>query len=440
MKHIHLNLRFFALYGIPLVLYLFGFFMDIFYTVATPALIACVALTAVDLFVVFSRKKGILAKRECDEKFSNGDENKVILYLKNNYTSPMLVEVIDEVPVVFQKRNFSFTTKLKPHQEQSYSYSLRPVKRGEYTFNNINVFVSGPLRLLTRRYIFDATFTVAVYPSFLQMRKYEMLAISNKLEQTGVKKIRKLGHSREFEKIKEYVQGDDYRQINWKATARRSRLMVNTYQDERSQEIYSIIDMGRAMKMPFEQMTLLDYAINATLVLSNIAMHKHDKAGVITFVEKTKSFLPASKQTLQMNRVLELLYKQKTSYSESNFEDLYIQIKQGIRQRALLMLYTNFESLSSLRRQLPYLRMIAKHHLLVVVIFQNTEVKSIIEKPAEKLSEIYTQTIAEQFSLEKSLIGKELYKHGINCIITPPKKLTVNSINKYLELKSRGLI
>jgi uncharacterized protein (DUF58 family) len=440
LKSIYLNLRFFALFTLPLGLYLVGFFVEPLYFLATPVLLGCVLLLGFDLSMVMLKKQGIKAARECPDRFSNGDDNKVILYLKNEYPFDLTVRVIDEIPIIFQERNFTFSLKLKANAEVSYHYSLRPTKRGEYEFNNINVFVLSPIRLLSRRYVINADFKVAVYPSFLQMRKYEMLAISNRLEQSGVKKIRKIGQSREFEKIKEYVQGDDYRQINWKATARKSRLMVNTFQDERSQEVYSVIDMGRAMKMPFEGMTLLDYAINSSLVLSNIALYKHDKAGIITFTEKTKSFLSASKRNLQMNRILELLYKQKTSYNESNYEDLYIQIKQHIKQHSLLMLYTNFESVSSLKRQLPYLRMIARSHLLVVIIFENTEVKKVIEEDAEKLSEIYVKTIAEQFVMEKNLIKKELIKYGINCITSSPENLTVNSINKYLELKSRGLI
>src|SRR5690606_40532545 len=116
--------------------------------------------------------------------------------------------------------------------------------------------------------------TVPVYPSFRQMRKYELPAISNRLTEFGIKKIRRIGQNREFEQIKEYVVGDDYRTINWKATARRGTLMVNTYQDERAQQVYAVIDKGRTMKMPFEGMTLLDYDINASLVISNIAIRK----------------------------------------------------------------------------------------------------------------------------------------------------------------------
>jgi uncharacterized protein (DUF58 family) len=211
------------------------------------------------------------------------------------------------------------------------------------------------------------------------MRQYELMAISNRLTELGIKKIRRIGHNREFEQVKEYVSGDDIRTINWKATARKSSLMVNHYQDEKSQAVYSVIDKGRVMKMPFKGMSLLDYAINASLVISNIAILKEDKAGLITFSNKVGTMLTASKVHSHMQAILETLYNQKTGFLESNFDSLYVQIKRQIKGRSLILLYSNFETFSSLERQLPYLRGIAYHHVLVVIFFENTELKELLE-------------------------------------------------------------
>lgn len=241
----------------------------------------------------------------------------------------------------------------------------------------------------------------------------------------------------EFEHIKEYVRGDDYRTINWKASGRKGDLMVNNYTDERSQQIYCLINKGRVMKMPFEDMTLLDHAINASLVLSNVALVKQDKAGLITFAENLGTFIQADKKTTQMNRLLEALYKQNTRYLEADFEKLFSIIRQRVTNRSLLVLFTNFESLESLQRELPALKKIARYHLLLVVFFENTELQSLLDKKARKLEDIYIRTIAEKFVFEKKLMVKELHKNGIASILTAPKNLTVNTVNKYLELKTR---
>jgi len=299
------------------------------------------------------------------------------------------------------------------------------------------VFVHGPLRLVMRRYIFEANKTIKVYPSFIQMRKYQLLAVSNKLQEVGVKRIRKLGHSMEIEQIKEYVRGDDYRTINWKATARKEALMVNNYTDERSQQIYCLINKGRVMKMPFGGMTLMDYAINASLVLSNVALVRQDKAGLVTFAENLDAFILADKKTTQMNLLLETLYRQQTRFLESDFEKLFSVIRNRVTNRSLLILFTNFESLESLQREMPALKKMARYHLLLVVFFENTELKSLRESKAVKMEDIYIRTIAEKFAFEKRLMVKELHKNGIQSILTTPENLTVNTVNKYLELKTR---
>jgi uncharacterized protein (DUF58 family) len=259
-------------------------------------------------------------------------------------------------------------------------------------------------------------------------------------QETGSKRMRKLGHSLEFEHIKEYTRGDDIRIINWKATARKGTLMVNNYLDERSQQVYCIIDKGRLMKMPFDDLTLLDYAINASLVMCNVSLHRHDRFGLITFSEKMGSVLPADKKPVQLQNVLQLLYNQETRFLESDFEMLYKQVRTHVRHRSLLILFTNFESMSGLQRQLPYLRMIAKHHLLLLVFFENTELRQLTQKKAKDVEGVYIKTVAEKFAYEKRIIVKELQQHGILSILTAPENLTVNTVNKYLELKARQAI
>jgi uncharacterized protein (DUF58 family) len=309
-----------------------------------------------------------------------------------------------------------------------------------YRFGALNVFASTVLRIVSKRYRFDAAREAAVYPSYIQMRKFEFLAINNRLTEFGLKKIRRIGHTMEFEQIKNYVTGDDIRTINWKATAKKGALMVNQYQDEKSQPIYSLIDVGRVMKMPFQGLKLLDYAINSTLAFSNIALLKNDKTGMLTFSKKVENLVPASSKKSNLSVINEVLYKIDTDYLDSDFGYLYGMIKRKINQRSLLILYTNFEHISALKRQLPYLKGISKSHLLLVVFFENTELDQVIQENVEDLQSIYEKTIAMKFAYEKRLIVKDLEKNGIYSILTKPQNLSVNVINKYLEFKSKGLI
>lgn len=423
--------------GTASVVFAISFFQPVIFQIGVLILLLLSISILADVILVYSKKSGIKADRIVGDRFSISDDNKVLINLKNNFSFPVQVSIIDEIPVQFQGRKWIKRAKIKSETQYELNYTLKPLTRGEYVFDNINIFAHGPLQLVKRRFIINARHIVKVYPSYIQMRRYQLLAVSNRLQEAGVKRIRKIGHSMEFEQIKEYVRGDDYRTINWKATARKDALMVNNYTDERSQQIYCLINKGRVMKMPFSGISLLDYAINASLVLSNIALVRQDKAGIITFEKNLDTFLLADKKPMQMNLILENLYRQKTDYLEADFEKLFSVIRNRVTNRSLFILFTNFESLASLQREMSALKKIAKYHLLLVVFFENTELKKLAEGKSTSVEGIYIKTIAEKFAYEKRLMVKELHKNGIPSILTTPENLTVNTINKYLELKTR---
>lgn len=422
------------------VLFVAAYFYPQILFIPKSGLFVFILLAVLDLFLLFRVRNGLRAERITPERFSNGDDNAVQIRVRNHYPFMLEVEIIDELPVQLQKRDFRLHLRLQPGEEQLKQYMIKPLERGDYAFGALNLFASTALRLAMRRYQIPQTQIVPVYPAFLQMRKYELYAVSNRLTEAGIKKTRRVGHSMEFEHIRKYVRGDDYRTLNWKATARKSEFMVNHYEDEKSQQVYSCIDMGRVMEMPFGGMSLLDYAINASLVISNIALHKQDKAGVITFAHKIAALLPAEGRYTQLERIMRLLYSQATDFQESNFEALSGALTQKITHRSLVLLFTNFETINAMQRRLPYLRKIARRHLVVAVFFENDEIKQVLRKPATTTEELYIKALAEKFVLEKKQIVKELQRYGIQVLLTAPQQLTVSTINKYLEIKARGMI
>lgn len=440
LTSIYLSRRFFIVLGAFAVGFVMSYLFPAWYAVVKTAFNVFIFLVLFDVFLLYAIREGMEAARISADKLSNGDDNPFILRVTNGYRFPVSLKIYDELPSQFQVRDAYFEKRVKSQQTEEIHYTLRPLKRGNYNFGAINVYVHTPLSLMVRRYTLQQGLNLPVYPSFIQMRRYEFLAIHNRLQMSGIKKIRRIGNNYEFEQIKDYVQGDDYRTINWKATARKGNLMVNQYQDERSQNMYCVIDKGRVMKMPFQQLSLLDYSINAALALCNIAIRKSDKAGIVTFNENKIQFLKAENRNSQMMRIADMLHQQKSRYLESNYEALYIQMRALVNQRSLVVLFTNFESLSSMQRNLKYLNRIAMHHTLIVVFFENTELQSLTESRARSVEEIYIKTIAEKFVFEKKQIVLELQQHGIHTILTAPQNLTVNTINKYLELKARGIL
>ncbi len=438
IENLFLEIRWFHWGAVLVAGFVVSFFIPALFPLFKALFYLWLGLLLFDISVLYATH-GIRAVRELPDKLSNGDENPIEIMIVNRYPFRIKTKIIDEIPVQFQKRDFLLTAGLRAGEEKHLTYHLRPVERGIYRFCRLLVFVAGPLGMASRRYVFYENAETKVYPSVIQLRKFDLAAMAYRPD-TGIKKVRRLGHTMEFEQIKDYVSGDDIRTINWKATAKRNKLMVNQYQDERSQPVYSIIDKGRVMQMPFEGMSLLDYAINAALVVSNVILKKQDKAGIFTFSHKVENRVAAGSRNTQMQLIFESLYAVETDFSESDYSILHVDIKRNLSHRSLLFLYTNFETLDGLERQLPYLKSIAKNHVLVVVFFLNTELQQYVKNPAEHISEIYGRTLAQKFLYEKQLIVKELRRNGIYALLTAPQALTSGVINQYLAFKARGVI
>ena len=393
-----------------------------------------------DLFMLFLNKSKVGATRIVNTQLSLGDKNTVRIKVSSTFNMPVSLRIIDELPYQLQVRDFEEWVFLNPGESKEFIYLIQPNQRGVYAFHDINIYVSTILRIVERRVKINSKQEVAVYPSILQMKKYELQVFSKTAIFQGIKKIRRIGNNNEFEQIKTYVQGDDIRSVNWKATSRKGELMVNQYQDERSQQVYCVIDKSRSMRMPFNSLTLLDHSINCALSLSNIVLKKNDKVGVVTFSDKLGSRLPAENSSTQLRRIMDVLYRQKTHFMESDYERLYFGLRNTIKGRSMVLLFTNFESMYALKRNLALLRKINQQHLLVVVFFENSKLKKAAKMESNHVKDIYVKTLAGKFALEKELIAFELRKYGIQSILTKPENLSVDAINKYLEIKSRGML
>ena len=440
-QQLYLTNRFFWVFGALITCFVIGFPVPFMFNVSKGLTAVLLGFIFLDTYLLYNRTIELECSRKLPKILSLGDENKVTLHLENKTAMRLFIKLIDELPIQFQVRDFEQAIHLEPKSERTLSYTLRPVRRGAYEFGGTQLFVATALGLIERRLTRNnEKIAVPVYPSVIQMKNMALIAFNRTSTQQGIKRIRRIGHSYEFEQIKNYVRGDDYRSINWKASSRRSNLMVNQYEDERAQQIYCVIDKSRVMRMPFNDLSLIDYAINSSLVISNIALRKYDKAGLITFSDKLGATIKADSKATQLNKILNALYKEKDRPMEANYELLYYASRKLISGRSLLLLFTNFESNYALERVLPVLRRINRMHLLVVIFFENTEIKAFAQKEAESLEDIYQQTIAGKFLAEKAQMVQKLKQYGIQAILTSPDELSVNTVNKYLELKSRGLI
>lgn len=434
-----LTRRFYLLAVAVVAMYAVSFLLPWLYAVAVAAMWLLFAATIADTLLLYSRR-GITAGRSMAERFSNGDDNDVRLRIASTYPFALRLGIIDEVPFVFQRRDLLFAMRLAPHGEATLRYTLRPTQRGSYGFGLIRVFARTAVGLAERRYSCAKSEDVKVYPSYMMLHRYELLAISNRLADMGVKRVRRAGNNTEFEHIKEYVAGDEYRTINWKASARRHQFMVNVYEDEKSQQVIAVIDKGRTMQQAFRSMTLLDYAINASLMLAYVAVRKDDKAGLITFADHTDTYLAPSKRPGQMERIMDMLYAEQTQFGESDFSELLLTIGQRVRKRSLLVVFTSFADRQAMLRQLPYLKQMSRQHRVLVVFFADNDMQAYLDAPRHTTEDYYRHVIIERMLHDQRLIVSELRQHGILALLTTPQDLSVDVVNSYLDIKRRELI
>jgi uncharacterized protein (DUF58 family) len=440
MRKLFIAERFYWILGSIIVLFSFSFGISGLFPIAQVVLFLFIAIFLVDTFILFKRKSGIYAQRIMPEQFGLGDEIAIVIKVESHYYFTTQLQIYDRLPVQFQERDFVMELALESRSENSISYNVSPFERGEYQFGKLYIYVASFLGLVEKRYVFNEEKVAKVYPSVLQMKKMELMALSRVSTFEGIKKMRRIGHNYEFEQIKDYVQGDDIRSINWKATGKRHSLMVNQFQDERAQQVYIVIDKSRSMELRFKEMRYLDYAINSALIIANIALKKYDKAGLITFSKHVGATLRAERSKVHLRKILEQLYREKPSEFEADYDLLMRLTRKMLYGRALILLYSNFESLSAVNRILPYLRRLNSHHLLVVIFFEDAEIQEFAIEESNSVPIIYQKALAGEYLSDKREMRAVLEKHGIQTILSTPEKLSVATLNKYLELKSRGLI
>jgi len=438
--NLYLNRRFYIGIAICVFAFLLGYSYPFWYDMGWWCIKLMSLLVFIDYAILKYNAKKIEISRSVSEKLSLGDIQHIRYKIKNDSKIPLEYELTDELPMQLQHRNFVQQSKIEAEDQKKIKYRIRPTVRGVYSFDKLHAYITNPyLGLVQRRISADIAQDVMVYPSFIQMRNFELQVFSQTANMAGIRRVRQIGENDEFEHIRNYVQGDNIRSINWRATSRRGELMVNQYENSKSQMVYCIIDKGRSMKMPFGGLTLLDYAVNTSLVLSNIILKKHDRAGLITFSDKIGAIIKASAQHNHLQKLTSYLYNQVTRFNESNFELLFYTLRSQLSRRSVLLFFTNFEQPIELKRNLKYLKSLNQKHLLVVIMFKNTELESVKDMPTGKMKDIYYKTFTQKAIMEKEKIAAEIKANGIQVILTAPEDLSVNTVNKYLEIKAKRM-
>lgn len=436
-RNAYLTPQFFLIWGSLVIYFILSYFITPLFALGPYLLSVIGILTLLDLYWLFRTSEPVSSTRSMSELLSLGYSESVTITVQNHTDLLLKIQILDEVPFEFQIRDLHYSTSLEPNGNCNWTYHLIPKDRGTYEFGQTILLLESPLGLISRRIVTGQSSRIPVYPSVKLVREMQTILATPLAAHYGIKQVRRIGQSQEFDHIRHYVTGDDFQRINWKASSRGQDLQVNHYEDERAQPIYLLLDRSRSMQLPFDGLTLLDHSINAGLVLANTALAKYDQIGLLSFAEKTDVFLQANASSRQKHLLLEQLFDLQSSSGESDYEMLYSTIRRSLKVRSLLFLFVNFESLPAFERVLPILRLINKRHLLVPVFFENTELERYVQDVPNDLRMIYHHTLAEKILAEKKQMIYQMGLHGIQSLYTKPEELTINLINRYLEMKAR---
>ncbi|MCG9126550.1 DUF58 domain-containing protein [Candidatus Poribacteria bacterium] len=398
---------------------------------------------------------GIEINRKVNSKFSLGVENCVSVNIINRTQHIVKLAIKDDFPDEFIYKDVLHSCVIQPSDEYQLTYNLTPIRRGIYQFGDLNVRCSGKLGLVVRQYKVIANTEIKVYPNLQAIREYELLIKRGMLHQIGLKSSRLFGEGTEMERLRDYYPDDDFRRIDWKATARHRKPIVREYETERSQDVIIMLDTGRLMATPVMlsksdlpddddsfkyYMLKLDYAINTTLMTAYVSMLRGDKIGLLAFADNVHQYLspkPGKKQFLTM---LESTYALPVIPVEPDFESAFTYLSTKQRKRALIILFTDILDKDSAEGIAKYVLQFSKHHLVVCVTLADSGIIDLSKKKATDSKSVYQKAIAERLLQEKNAILEVLRLQGVIAIDVPAHQLTMTVINKYLELKAKSMI
>ena len=382
-------------------------------------------------------------RRTHDERLSLAVQNRIQVAVHlNGRLRVQRVWLRDEPPAPFavDPADRVLAGWVVPGEGALFAYQVRPPRRGDYQFGDLHLRWRSPLGLVRRQAAFPARAAVRVYPNLVDIRKYDLLLRNNRLWELGLRNARIYGHGTEFERLRDYQPDDDFRRIDWKATARRGKPVSVEYETERSQNIVTLLDVGRMMRSPVGDVAKLDYAINAVLLLAYVAAQKGDKVGLLTFADSVRTWVAPRSGKVQFQRMLEQLYAVEGQAIEADYAAAlgFFSLKQS--RRSMAIVFTDLAGSVGTEVLAAQLGRLRRRHLTLLVTIGDPTVQRLARQPISGSSSLYQRVVAEQLLDERSLALDELRKRGVLTLDVPADELSIAVINRYLELKARALI
>lgn len=406
--------------------------------------IALGLLAMIDLFTL-PAQGSFAAERTVGRIASLRQNHRVTLELMNYTRRAQYVTLCDDVPAEFDATPAEFNLRLAPSSRASHSratvhYEINSRRRGAFTLRQIYFRVRSRLGLWQRMLNYKSESPVHVYPDMKQLGEYAMLARINRLSLLGVRRTRRVGQDNEFERLRDYTRDDNYKHIDWRSTARRNVLTVRDFQTNQSQRLIFMIDCGRMMTNPHDGLSLLDYSLNAMLMLSYVALRQGDSVGLLCFSDRVHAYVPPGGGMNQMNQLLHASFDRFPQLVESRYDQAFLYLSSRCRKRSLVMLMTNLIDEVNANAVERYLSTIVGRHLPVGVMLRDHRLFDAADQPRPQGSELFRAGAAAEILTWRHQVITDLEHRGVRAVDTFPEDMTARLINQYLEIKARHLL
>jgi uncharacterized protein (DUF58 family) len=326
---------------------------------------------------------------------------------------------------------------LPPRSTVTVSAPVQGTARGATFLGDVHLRIRSPFGLLWRRALVRRRDATTVQPGLRELHHHRLLALQHRTE-LGVRRVREIGEGREFERLREYVRGDDPRRIDWKATARHGSPIVREYEAERSQSIMIVIDAGRLMAETFGGRERLDHALAAALVLADAAAVHGDAVGCMVFADSVQAYVPPGRNALA--RLADMFAEVETRRVEPDYPSAFRHLGRKLRRRSLVVIFTDVIDAGASAALLDNLGASARRHVPLIVALRNTELDDTVQAPVQDDAAAYMRAAAEELLQARAVALNTVRRRGVLVADVRPEAATGEALARYLEIKRRGLL
>ena len=413
------------------------------------------ALCLADYLTCPNPATALEVSRDFAPTLSVASTNPVFLHIRNPQARLLRLRLRDEPPPTFallgeenaQTENPSqvvepreWALQLAPFESRTFSYSITPPRRGDFAFGNVFARLTGPIGLMIREGAIVADGKVSVYPNLHAVQDYELMLRRAHLTRKGTRRVRIAGGGREFSALRDYTPDDEYRTIDWSATARRGKVISRTFEAERSQDILLIIDQGRLMRQEIGDAQKLDHVVSAGLMLSHVVAEADDRIGLLTFADATRAWLPPRRGRAQANDILKSLYAARAEPVESDYRSAFRFLSSHWRKRSLAVLFTDLSDPESSAMLLNEIAQLAAMHLVICVVVSDPLIGQRAAQNSETLGAVYEKAVAQEVIVDRQRALDLLRRRGVLVVDAEPQQLSIDLVARYLEVKNRAML